>query len=997
MRRILSVALLALLACGGKQTSTPTGPVGPTQPGDGQPPVTAPPATGEDAPLPLWPEVKTGKLPNGLTYYILKHGKPEKRVLLWLAVNAGSILEDEDQRGLAHFNEHMAFNGTKRFPKLDIVNYLQSIGMRFGADVNARTGFDDTVYQIEVPTDDPKFMDKGFDILRDWAGDVAFDPGEVDKERGVVLEEWRLGRGAFQRLFDKQTKVIFAGSRYAERVPIGLPDILKKAPRDALVRFYKDWYRPDLTAVIAVGDFNDVGAIQRQIEAKFGDLKNPAKERPRTHAEVPKATGGRISIETDRELPVTIVGVYNILTHRSESSVKDLRRIVVEQVYQSIMNERMGSLSRKKDAPFAGAFTTVQPLTREVDAFVRTAQAKSGKAEDALKALFVEVLRVEKFGFVQSELERARTNIARFYEQAATAQDSADSRDLTEEITRNFFEGELMIGRTAEKEYAMKFLPTITLAELNGLAKSYGGAENRVIVMAGPDGAPLPTKERVSKLIEQVGGSAIEAWEDKVASAALMPTPPKAGTVTKESKIDKINVTEWTLSNGVRVIVKPTDYEVDTLEIAGSSPGGLALASAKDFPNARFADEIAEIGGVGELDVEALSKVLAGKQLRVSADIGETTESVDAEGSARDMETMLQLVYLKMTAPRKDEQAIGVWKTNTAEQLQNRLRVPEVQYSLQSADALWKGNVRRKPPQPADIEKVDADKALAFYKDRFSDASDFTFVIVGNIDLAKLKPLVEIYLASLPAKGRKEKEKDLGIRRTGGVVKKTFAVGTEPKARVQLTYHGDEAWTRDKDRDMYILGQVLSRKLRETLREDLGGVYGVGAGGAIVRVPHQERTFTIGYGCDPARVDELIKASQDEIAKLAKDGVSADVLEDTKKTFERERELQLRNNDFWTGWLQSSYRFGDDPTLVLDPSGMLARMTSDNVKAAAKRYLDGKQYFLAVMLPTGSAPSKNDPATPKKGPPPGKTVPGAEQAPGDKQVPGAEKPPAPKK
>jgi zinc protease len=998
MRRILSVALLALLACGGKQTSTPTGPVGPAQPGDGQPPVTAPPATGEDAPLPLWPEVKSGKLPNGLTYYILKHGKPEKRALLWLAVNAGSILEDDDQRGLAHFDEHMAFNGSKRFPKQDLVNYLQSIGMRFGADVNAYTNFDETVYQLEVPSDDPKYLDKGFDILRDWAGDVTYDPTEVDKERGVVLEEWRLGRGAQARLFDKQAKVIFAGSRYAERLTIGLPDVLKKAPRDALVRFYKDWYRPDLMAVIAVGDFNDPAAIQRQIEAKFGDLKNPAKERPRVHAEVPKADGTRISIETDRELPVSAVSVFNILTHRSESSVKDLRRIVVEQVYQSIMNERLGSLARKKDAPFQFSVTAVQPLTREVDAFTRTAVAKTGRVEDSLKALFLEVLRVEKFGFTQSELERARTNIARFYEQAATAQDSSDSGDYTSEITRNFFEGELMIGRTAEKDYAMKFLPTITLAELNGLAKSYGGAENRVIVMAGPDGAPLPTKERVSKLIEEVAGSAIEAWEDKVAAAALMATPPKAGTVTKESKIEKINVTEWTLSNGVRVIVKPTDYEVDTLQIAGSSPGGLALASAKDFPNARFADEIAEIGGVGEFDVEALAKVLAGKQLRVSADIGETTESVDAEGSARDMETMLQLVYLKMTAPRKDAQAFGVWKSNTAEQLQNRLRVPEVQFSLQSSDALWKGNARRKPPQPADIEKVDADKALAFYKDRFGDASDFTFVIVGNIDLAKLKPLVEIYLASLPAKGRKEKEKDLGIRRAGGVVKKTFAVGTEPKARVQLTFHGDEAWTRDKDRDMYILGQVLSRRLRETLREDLGGVYGVGAGGAIARAPHQERTFTIGYGCDPARVDELVKATQDEIAKIAKEGVKPEILEDAKKTFERERELQLRNNDFWTGWLQSSYRFGDDPTIVLDPSGMLNRMTSDNVKAAAKRYLDGKQSFLAIMTPsTGEPPKKNDPATPKKGPPPGKTVPGAEQAPGDKQVPGAEKPPAPKK
>jgi len=993
MNRILSVALVAaftLGACGGKQP-TPTGPTGPTGP-DG-PPVVAPPATGDDAPLPLWPEVKSGKLSNGLTYYILKHAKPEKRALLWLAVNAGSVLEDDDQRGLAHFDEHMAFNGTKRFPKNDIIKYLESIGMRFGADVNAYTNFDETVYQLEVPSDDPKYMTKGFDILRDWAGDVAYDPGEVDKERGVVLEEWRLGRGAFQRLFDKQSKVLFKGSRYADRLTIGLPDTLKKAPRDALVRFYKDWYRPDLMAVIAVGDFTDTAAVEREIKTKFGDLKNPDKERPRARGEVPKADGTRISIETDRELPITIVGVYNVMPHRPESSVKDYKRIVAEQVYQSMLNERLGSLSRKKDAPFAGAFTGVQGLTREIDAFIRTAQAKTGKAEDTLKQLFLEVLRVEKHGFTQGELERARTNIARFYDQSATEEASSDSRAFTSEITRNFFEGEFMIGRHAERDYTLKFLPEISLADLNQMAKTYGGAENRVIVMAGPDGQPLPTKERVTQIINEVTSSTIDPWEDKAVSAALMATPPKPGTVTKEAKNDKIGVTEWTLSNGVRVIVKPTDYEMDTLEIAGFSPGGLALASAKDFPNARFADQIAEIGGVGELDIEALQKVLAGKQLRVSTDIDDTSEGVDAQGSARDMETMLQLVYLKMTAPRKDDQAIAVWKANTAEQLQNRLRVPEVQFSLQSQDALWKGNVRRKPPQPADIEKVDADKALAFYKDRFGDASDFTFVFVGNIDLAKLKPLVEMYLASLPAKGRKEKEKDLGIKRAGGILKKTFALGSEPKARVQLSYYGDEAWTRDKDRDMFILGQVMSVRLRETLREDLGGVYGVGAGGSISRSPRQERTFTVSFGCDPTRVDELIKAVQAEMATVAKSGIAANYLENIQKTFERERELQLRNNGFWTGWLASSYRYGDDPTIVLDTTGMTKRMTSDNVKAAAKKYLDGKQYFQAVMTPASGEPPKNDPATPKKSPPPGKTVPGAEKAPGDKTVPGAEQPP----
>ncbi len=965
--------LLALMvaACGGAKPATGLDHgVAVAAAGSGSAQLPAGPTAASDpdaAVLPLWPEVKRGTLPNGLTYYILKHQKPEKRAFLWLAVNAGAVFEDDDQRGLAHFDEHMAFNGTKRFPKAAIVNYLEKIGMRFGADLNARTGFDDTVYQLEVPTDDQTFLAKGLDILRDWAGDVTYDPVEVDKERGVVKEEWRLGRGAEQRIFDKQAPVLFKGSRYAVRLPIGLPEIIDKAPRDKIAAFYKDWYRPDLMAVIAVGDFADPAAIEQEIRTRFGDLKNPAHERPRTVAGVPKAEGTRVSIETDRELPATEVAVYNLLPHRPEASLRDYRRIIVEQVYQIILNARFAVIGRRPDAPFAGAGAGIESQTREIDAFVREAQAKPGKVEATLESLFTEVLRVEQSGVTQSELDRARAIVARAAEQSAAEEATSDSRNYTEELTRNFFEGELMIGRASEKELTQKYLPTITLAEMNALAKTFGGAANRVILIAGPDPAsaagaagatspagkaePLPTRERVLAIIDEVARRKIEPWEDKAVTGKLMAQPPKPGTITKETQVAAVGVTEWKLSNGARVILKPTDFEADQILLFGTSPGGLAMASDKEFRDAKFADEIAAVGGVGELDVESLQKLLAGKHATASASIASTTESVEAGASARDLETMFQLVHLEMTAPRKDDQAISVWRTNLADQLANRLRVPEVQFQIQSEDVLYKHNSRYKAPEPADIPKVDAGKALAFYKDRFGDATDFTFVIVGAFDPAQLRPLVETYLASLPAKGRKEKEKDLGIRKVGGVVKQTFRLGQEPKAEVELMFHGDEAWTRDKDRDMYILGQVLSIRLREVLREDKGGVYGVGAGGVISRAPHQERSFTISFGCDPARVDELVKATFDEIAAIARDGIGADYLEKVKQTFTREREVQLRSNGFWIGWLTSAYTYGDDPALVLDPSKMIARMTSANVKAAARRFLDAKQYFEPVLVP----------------------------------------------
>jgi zinc protease len=954
LNRLSMVALALLVACGG---STPKTTTPPPSPGDtastGTSTASSVSGDADTAPLPLWPRVKKGTLPNGLTYYVMKHGKPQNRALLWLAVNAGSVQEDDDQRGLAHFVEHMAFNGTKRFKENDLIKYLESIGMRFGPDLNAYTSWDQTVYQLEVPADKPDYVAKGLDILRDWAGDITFDPKEVDKERGVVLEEWRLGRGAQRRIFDKHAKVMFEGTRYAERLPIGQAEIIQKAPLAAFLRYYKDWYRPELMAVIAVGDFDPV-AMEKEIKARFGDLPAAKNPRKRPTGGVPPAKGTRVSIETDREATNTTLQIVNLIAHRPESSKRDYRRLLAEQIYSAILNDRLASIARRADAPFIGAFGGISDMVRDADGFQRFANVKAGKVEDALRTLLTEVTRIESHGITPTELERARTIMRRTYEQMADTEATRDSRTLTDEITRNFFENELMVGSEMEKKLALEILPTLTVAELNKLGASFGGEDGRVILISGPEGKPLPKQARILEIVAEVGKAKVDAWEDSAPTMALMEKAPKPGTITKETKNDKVGITEWTLSNGARVIVKPTDFELDNVLITGTSRGGEAMASNKDYLTARFADDIVELGGVGELDVETLQKVLAGKQIRVSASIGETTESVDASGSVKDLEPMLQLLHLRMTAPRKDVQAFEVWRANFKEQIENALRSPEFRYARESNKALWRGHLRRKPPEPGDVAKIDQDKALAFYKQRFANAGDFTFVIVGAVELETLRPLVETYVASLPGKGKKEKEKDLGVRRVGGIVKKTFQLGTEPKARVQIELHGPQKWTRDNDRDMAILSQVLSIKLRETMREDLGGVYGVGAGGRITRSPYQERSFSISFGCDPTRTDEMIGAAFDTIAKVAQDGVDDATLERVKQTFLRARETDLRRNGFWLGWLTSAYKYGDDPALVLDTGPVVARMKSDLVQAAAKRYLDAKQYYQAVMLPEAS-------------------------------------------
>jgi zinc protease len=957
MKRMLTLFAATLLACGGSKPQTVEAP--PTGATEAPPAAKPLPVDPDMAPLALASDVRQGVLPNGLTYIIRKHGKPEKRARLWLAVNAGGMLEDDDQNGLAHFDEHMSFNGTKRFPKQDIVNYLQSIGMRFGADLNAYTNQDETVYQLEVPTE-TEFIGKGLDILRDWAGDALYDDKEVKSESGVVLEEWRLGRGAQARLADKHNKVLLKGTRYAIRNVIGDAEILKKADRAALYRFYKDWYRPDNMAVIAVGDF-DPATIEKEIKARFGDLKNPGTERKKVVGGLPKADGMRISIESDKELPTATVVIHNYVPVRPKTSLHDLKRIVTEQLYEQVINQRFAVLHRRPDVSFQAAFSGMTGENRETDDFERFAAVKNGKLEDALRQLLTESLRVERHGITQIEVDRAKVELARDFDSTVDKHATLDSRQIVAELVRHFLTGEFVISPEDERDLSKKVLATITADDVNADIKTFGNADNRAISISVPDGQAAPTQDRVKAIIAEVEKSDIPAWEEKAIPTALMTTPPKPGSIKSEKTLDKIGVTVWTLSNGATVIIKPSDFEKDSVIMAADSPGGQATVSDANFNNAKFATQVAALGGVAEFDADTLGKILTGKQVSVNMSIQDTAEGLNASASPKDLETLFQLTYLRMTAPRKDEEQFKNWQANNAEQLANQARSPEFQFAKQSLEAEWKGNLRHSFPKPEDFAKVNQDKALAFYKDRFGDVADWNFVIVGEVDLAKLRPMVETYLASLPSKGRHEKEKDLGIRKVSGVVNKQFELGVEPKATVRIDYHGDEAWSQDKERDLYTLGQVLSNYLREDLREDKGGVYGVGAGGTVWRSPHQERTFSISFGCDPTRVDELIKAAKDDIANVAKNGIDEDHIDKVKQIYTRGRETELRTNRFWSQRLINAFHYKDDPNDIPDTSKTLARMTSANLKAAAKHFLtDSKDVYQAVRMP------KTDTAKPTK-------------------------------
>mgnify|MGYP001466698867 CR=1 FL=1 len=945
MRRHLFVWFGLLVAACSPPSASNKVPVPPTT-------TTAPGAevAPEDSPLPLDARVKKGKLSNGLTYYVLQHKKPEKRAQIWLAVNAGSVLEDDDQRGLAHFVEHMGFNGTKRFPKQELVAFLEKSGVRFGADLNAYTSFDETVYKLQVPTDKPEIVSRAVSVLRDWADGVTFDPGEVEKERGVILEEWRLGRGASRRLFDKQAPTVFHGSKYAERLPIGLPEIIKGASRDKRVRFYQDWYRPDLMAVVAVGDF-DPAKMEEQIRAEFDSLPAPTKPRPRPSVQLPPHSEPLVTIETDPEMPTTSGSLLSKLPHRPEASERDYRRSIGEQLYGSMLNARLDEMRRDPASPFLYASVGTSGFVRTADANRASAIVKEDGIERGFAALLEEVLRVERHGFTESELERAKRRLLKGFERAALERDKTDGAEFTAEIVRNFLEDEAMPGREAELELAKKLVPTFALSELNGLAKQLG-AGSRVVTVAGPPTIARPTKEALLALEKDVAARTIAAYVDEQPSEPLLAQPPAPGKITSTKTIAEIGVTEWTLSNGVRVIAKPTEFSNDEVRMTAFSPGGTSLAKDADYvAAAEFADEVTNLGGLGPFDAVKLRKALSGKIASVQPRISELDEGLTGAASAGDMETLLQLTHLAFTAPRKDDKAFAAWRQRETEAVKNRRLSPDTLFRQELTVFANQGHLRRQPTTPETLAKVDLDKSIAFYRDRFADAGDFTFVFIGSFELDALRKLTETYLASLPTARRKEAWRDVKVAFPSGQKTVTVKKGTEPKSVVDLTLHGRETWSRDADNDMRMLVEVLRHELRQTLREDMGGVYGVQVGGGIVRRPRPEYRLTVRFGCAPENVEKLKQAVFDQIKAIQEKGVSAETLDKIKETRRRSHEVDLKSNTFWSRELERAYTYGDDPKLIPDIAPLIEKVTSARVQAAAKKYGKATDYVLGVLEP----------------------------------------------
>jgi zinc protease len=910
-------------------------------------------------PMPVDPQITMGKFPNGLRYYIRANKKPEKRAELRLVVKAGAILEDDDQRGLAHFVEHMAFNGTKNFPKHELISFIESLGMRFGADINAYTSFDETVYMLTVPTDKPEAMARAFQVLEDWAHNVTFDAAEIEKERGVVLEEWRSGRGAGMRNAEKIFPVMFKGSRYANRIPIGLPEIIQTGKPERIKQFYADWYRPDLMAVVAVGDF-DKAVVEKLITIHFASLPAHTSPKERQTFDVPDRSDIAFSINTDKETTTTSIEIDTLLPARPEGTIGAYRQKTVDRLFGGMLNARFAELTQKPDAPFVlgfGGRGGFLARTKEI-AFLN-ALVKEDGIERGLQALLTEAERVARFGFTETELARQKASVLRSYERLALEKDNTVAASRANEYVRNFLMNETL--PSADDEYALhqRFLPEITLAEINKLAREWFplSNQNRLVIVTAPQkpGLTIPDQTKLAAIIKDSASTEVKAYVDTVASAVLLESLPAPGKIVNVTNNDKAGLTIWELANGVKVVLKPTTFRADEILFRASSPGGTSLVSDADYIPANTATQVINAGGVGKFSAIDLGKMLAGKVASATPFIGELEEGLNGSSSRKDLETMFQLIYLRFTQPRADANAFAAQATQARTFMNNQSVIPEFAFFEALSAARYQNHPRRRLSTAASVDQWNLDKSLAFYKDRFADASDFTFYFVGNFDEATMKPLVERYLGALPSLKRKESWKDIGVKLPEGVIEKKVEKGIEPKSRAAIVFTGPFAYSQERRIAIRSMSEILQTRLLDLIREELGGTYSVTAAYGYQKFPKPEYSITIQFGCSPERTDDLIKRVFEEIEKFKADGPTEKQLTDEKEALLREFETNSKQNGYLLNQIMLRFYHGEDPAGIWLVPDFYNKLDAATVKDAAKQYLNTKSFVQVTLFPEKKA------------------------------------------
>ena len=921
--------------------------------------------TGSDLsrPLALDPAVRTGTLPNGLTYFIRRNGRPQKRAALRLAVQAGSIDEDDDQRGLAHMLEHMAFNGTAHFKPGELVAYLESIGASFGPHVNAYTSYDETVYMLDVPTDREGLLDRGFVALSDFAGGMTLDAKEIDRERGVVIEEWRGRQGAGSRMQSVYSRTLYGASKYVDRLPIGTPEVLKTFSPQRLRDFYERWYRPDRMAVIVVGDL-DPAAAEALITRYFSPLKRPASNAPRPVHPVPPHAETRYGVATDPEAQESSVSVVYKSPLVVTRTVGDYRRTLVRALVHQMLNGRFGEIARQTKAPFLGASSEDETIGRTVEAFSLSARVQEGGIPTGLTALAQETSRVRRFGFGDAELDRGRKWMLSVYERAYNERDKSENASFAGELVRYFINEEPLPGIQEEYELARRFLPTITAAEAATMARTLVADTSQVVIAVAPtkagtqkDGGAVPTEDVLRAAMQRGLEGEVTAWADDISGRELIAKKPVPGSVAATRTIPELGVTVLSLSNGVEVWLKPTDFKNDQVLFTSYAKGGTSLASPDEYQDAALSATLVSIGGIGGFTPVELEKLLPGQLVSVSADVSAFTHGVSGSSTPRDLETALQLMYLYFTAPNRTPEAFELLRRRLEAALANRAQSPGAAFGERVRQLNTMNHYSSRALTPEDVTKLRPDLMRSYYDARFANAADFTFFFAGAFTVDTITPLVNTYVASLPSTGKRTAViGDAHLQFPPDIRRETVRKGKEPRSQTVISFFADTGLDELEMHRARAATYVLEIRLRDLLREELGGTYSVNVGYTNTQPQPGYGTMSVQFGSAPENADKLAKAVFDEVSRLQREGPSAGDMQKIKEIERRGLETSVRQNGYWMNSLYTVHLLGWDPRRITQRFERIESLTGEQVQAVFTKYFPMNRYTIVTLMPETTAP-----------------------------------------
>jgi zinc protease len=905
--------------------------------------------------IPIDPKVKIGKLSNGLTYYIRENKKPEQKVELRLAINTGSIMEDDNQQGLAHMCEHMAFNGTKNFKKNDIVSFLQKIGVGFGNDLNAYTSFDKTVYILPIPIDKPENLEKGFQVLEDWAHNVTYLTDDIEGERNIILEESRLGKGAEDRMERKILPGLLAGSRYAYRLPIGLDSIIKNFKPDVIRKYYHDWYRPDLMSVICVGD-EPVAKLEEMIKKHFSSLANPANERPRTETAMKPYATNTGMVVTDKEATNYSLSIsYSAYPSKQSTTIGEYKNDIVKNIFTTLLNNRLRELTQKENPPFLYGYAYFNSFARNYDQFNAGAGvATADAAQKGLTAVMEEVEKAKRFGFTQSELDRAKKNILARMEKSYNERNKTESSNYVDEYLRNFLENEPMPGIETEYEYNKTLLPQITLDDVNGISKILQKTPEFFVNLTGPDAAVLPKGENLVQIASGVAArSDIKAYEEKAIASKLLNKEPVPGKIIKETADSKLGTKTWTLSNGTTVTIKKTDFKNDEIVLGASRFGGSSNYGVADKYNAAYTMGVVNAMGFGDFSPTDLQKFLSGKTIAAGATLGATTDGFSGNSTIKDLETMLQLLYLKATSPRIDETLFKSFVQKNKAQMNFLLADPQTAF----IDTLIKtvyGNSPLAPiavPHPEYFDKIDMKRAMDIYKERFGNVYGMNFAIVGSIDEAVLKPLVEKYIGGLPSVKKVFNYKDNGLRPVKGNVDLNVYKGQAEKSLILSMVNGVLPYSEELAMKANAVSEILNIKVIEELREKIQGIYGGGTNFSMEKYPYQKYSAFLYLPCGPEKIDTLLKTFKTEVGSIKSNGPQKEDLDKVKAQWIESNKTAMKRNGTWLNYLLSAKLENKNVDRFLNYEKYVNALTVKDVQEAAKLVYNDKNVVTAILRP----------------------------------------------